>query len=158
MNRLTPVVFFLVLVAGCRPRVEPVEVDFRRLSLEEMKRGVLELELANPNGFGLAAESLRYFLVCGKDTVAQGTRQTPVSIPARDSVRAEFPFELRYGIVDIIARLPGILSDTAWLRLEGRYVFPRPVPSRPFSYSRAIPLAEEVRKITDGLKSLFGGD
>ncbi len=129
-------------------------MDFRRLKLEQVSQGVLELELYNPNRFRLAAESLRYFLVCGEDTLAQGVKPQGVSMAALDSIVAEFPFELRYDIWALVLRLPAILADTVWLQLEGRYVVSWPGGSGRFSYARYIFLAEELNR----LRNLFGGD
>lgn len=124
------------------------------MKLEQVSQGVLELELYNPNRFGLAAESLRYFLVWSEDTLAQGGRPGRVSMAALDSIIAEFPFELRYDIWALILRLPAVLSDTVWLQLEGRYVLSWPGGTGRFSYSRYISLAEELNR----LRKLFDGN
>ncbi|MEO0082472.1 MAG: LEA type 2 family protein [candidate division WOR-3 bacterium] len=156
---LVPIAVAAILcLTGCRPKVEPVSADFRRLSLQEMKYGTIELTLSNPNHFPLDIDSLYYALILAADTVASGRRPMPIHIGAADSTRADFPFELKLGVTDIISQLPRVLSDTVWLRLNGRYRLPGPIGRYrlPFSYIRSVPLAEEVRKLVERIKGALG--
>ena len=145
------------VIPGCQPKFDPVEPEFHRLELAEMSRGTVELVLRNPNRFAIEIDGLRYALTLGADTVASGARLEPVRMPAQDSVVAGFPFEMRFDLADLVAQASRIMSDTVKLELVGQYVLPTPLGKRrlPFSHARVIPLADEVRKITDRFRSLF---
>ncbi len=150
----------LLLAVGCSPRFEPVDVDFSRVELEEMERGTIELTIHNPNPFRVDIESLHYSLSLTGDTLAKGSRRTPVRIAASDTTVAEFPFTIELDLSDLLARLPDIMDDTIELRLAGRYSLPAflgPM-KRPFRYRKEIPLLEPLGDIIRPFKQFFGSE
>lgn len=152
-----PALIFL-LAASCAPRIEPVAVEFRNLDLESFERGELELAVFNPNRVAVDVESLSYSLLLGADTVALGARAEPVRVPAGDTVLASFPFDIRFGLDNILNRLSGFLDDTLRLDINGRYSVrgafgPK---RRPFRYRHLVPVRPEVDKLLRPFKRLFG--
>jgi LEA14-like dessication related protein len=149
-----------LLAAGCGPRIEPVAVEFAGLAVESFERAELELAVHNPNRLAVDVEGLRYSLTLSRDTVALGARAEPVRVPARDSIRAKFPLELRFELDGIFGRLGEYLDDTLRLAIDGRYSVKGAwgPTRRPFSYRRAIPVRPEVDRLLGPLRSLLGGD
>jgi len=135
-------------------------VDFRSLSLEEMKQAEVRLLVANPNRFAMDVRNLRYSLLLTGDTVASGRRDDPVHVRAQDSLLASFPFEVRMKLGDMVSRVPDIAGDTVRLELTGEHSLPGLFRTtwRRFEYHRAIPLRPEIDKLLSPLRRLFGGD
>ncbi len=149
-----------LLPAGCTPRLRPVEVEFSRISIEEMERGTVELKITNPNGFSVDIEDLCYSILLTTDTVARGRRRSPVHIEAQDTTSAEFQFVFLLSLADLLSALPDILEDTVVLKLTGRYSLPSFLgpKKRPFAYTRVIRLADELEEIIKPFKGIFESD
>jgi len=147
-----------LLCAGCAPKLEPVEVDYRRITIEHMTEAMVELWIDNPNSFAVDLEALDYRILLTRDTFASGKRPEPVSIRARDTTLASFPFSIRMDLSQVISHVPELAGDTVYLELEGRYSFPGPLGrlKRPFRYRRMIPLGRELEELAEPLRDLFG--
>lgn len=158
---MRPLWFVLLglLAAGCA-RVAPVEVEFRNLRLDRFERAELELAIYNPNRAAVDVEALRYSLRLGSDTVALGERAEPLRVPARDTVRAEFPFAVRFDFELAFNRLDALLNDTLRFAVDGRYSMPGLFgpKRRPFRHRQDVPLRAELDKLLRPLRSLFGGE
>jgi len=150
----------LVLSVSCQPRLKPVEVDYTRITIEEMERAVVELRIINPNRFSLDIDNLRYSLLLTDDTLARGARRMPVHVESQDTTLADFPFTLEMSISDLIKRLPDLLEDTVRLDIAGRYSLPSVLgpKHRPFRYRKTIPLAYELREMVAPFEDLFDVD
>jgi len=150
----------LILAAGCAPKLEPVEVEFSRFEMEEMKRATVELKIFNPNGFEVDIENLGYVVLLARDTLAAGEKPDPVHIEAKDTTVASFPFTVKLELGDLLGDLDGLLSDTLRLQLNGRYSlrgFLGP-KKRPFRYEQVFALRDLLDDIISPFERLFGGD
>lgn len=150
----------VALAASCAPRVEPVEVEFAGLEVEEMKRAAVELKLYNPNRFGVDIENLGYFVLLEADTVARGRRDGPLHVAPRDTTTASFPFAFDLDPGDVISGVLAGEADTVRLELAGRYSVPGflgPKKQR-FSYRHELSIAGLFEEWTRPLRKLFGGD
>jgi LEA14-like dessication related protein len=158
--RLLYTVPLLLFAVSCRPRLRPVEVDYTRITIEEMKRAVVELKIVNPNQFSVDIENLDYALLLADDTLARGARRMPIHIESRDTTLADFPFILGMTIPELFKRLPGMLEDTIRLDITGRYSLPSTFgpKHRPFRYQKAVPLANELKDIIAPFEDLFDVD
>jgi LEA14-like dessication related protein len=154
------VIPLLLLAVSCRPRLRPVEVDYTRITIEEMERAVVELRIVNPNQFSVDIENLHYALLLAHDTLARGARRMPVHIGSQDTALADFPFTLEMTVSDLIKRLPDLLEDTVKLHITGRYSLPSIFgpKHRPFRYQKAIPLADEFKDIIAPFEDLLDVD
>lgn len=150
----------LLLAVSCRPRLRPVEVDYTRITVEEMERAVVELKIVNPNPFSVDIENLHYALLLAGDTLARGARRMPVHVESRDTTLADFPFSLEMTVSDLIKRLPGLLEDTVRLVITGRYSLPGVFgpKHRPFRYQKTIPLADELKDVIAPFEDLLDVD
>ena len=157
-KRLVLLSLVLVLACTCAPKLEPVSVEFAGLSVERMETAVVKLRIINPNPFSVAIEDLRYHLLLADDTVAIGARRVPVNIQASDTTEAEFPMTFRVTVGEMLSQLPGLMSDTVWVRIDGRYSLPTAFgpKRRPFHYRDVIPLRKPLEEFIQPFKDLFG--
>lgn len=130
-----------LLHAGCaalvkEPRVALAEVAVQSLSLSGATVRV-ELEVENPNGFGLDARALEYTLFFqagggeGVDddawrTLAAGRTTEGVSLPANETVRV--PVDIPFRFRDLGDAASSLLRDgTLRYRFEGAFTVGSPV-------------------------------
>ncbi len=158
IRRSVVIAAVLLTAAKCTPRLEPVVVDYRRITIERMKEAVVELHIDNPNSFALDLEQLDYRILLTGDTFATGARAEPVGIKARDSIRADFPFTIEMDLAEVLSHIPELADDTVYLELSGHYSFPGMLGriKAPFRYREAIPLRDELEAIIRPFENLFG--
>ncbi len=145
----------VVLAFACKPAVLVPSVRFHGLKSATGQQALVELEVANPNRFGLDVARVEYRVAVGESLVAQGKREEPLHIGARDTVVAEFPLTFDYQ--QLLRCLPAVLNDTLTFRVEGAYVLPALPGKRRLGFAgeKKVSVKAELESFLD---KVFGTD
>lgn len=155
-NIMTFAVAVLVVAAACVPRLREPEVDLVgvRLGGLGLQGGVVyvELNVANPNTFALAAEGLTYDLDLsdpddgdGWTDIAEGTFEEDFRVDARDTASVEIPVEFRYSGVGGLFRSV-LRTGTFRYRVRGRVALDEPVGTEiPYEREGMVSVSDDER-------------